>query len=186
MNQKKAIGFGFRGWMLILFQAIAYITYQVFTQYPLNILADFYGGATVVSRYYSICAVVGIFIQLLLVGPISRLKNLKAFCCTLGGVSLVLAFFVMTQPAGPLWYICYSLINVTSVLYATMTLGLLVGQWFPTRKGTVMGIERWRSRSQTVCSGLSPTLCSDLSQWVWVPTSPAHSCRSSSSPLSAG
>ena len=140
MNQKKAIGFGFRGWMLILFQAIAYITYQVFTQYPLNILADFYGGANLVSRYYSICAVVGIFIQLLLVGPISRLKNLKAFCCTLGGVSLVLAFFVMTQPAGPLWYICYSLINVTSVLYATMTLGLLVGQWFPTRKGTVMGI----------------------------------------------
>ncbi len=140
MIQKKAIGFGFRGWMLILFQAIAYITYQVFTQYPLNILADFYGGATVVSKYYSICAIVGIFIQLLLVGPISRLKNLKAFCCTLGGVTLVLAFFVMSQPAGPIWYICYSLINVTSVLYATMTLGLLVGQWFPIRKGTVMGI----------------------------------------------
>jgi hypothetical protein len=138
MIQKKAIGFGFRGWMLILFQAIAYITYQVFTQYPLNILADFYGGATVVSKYYSICAIVGIFIQLLLVGPISRLKNLKAFCCTLGGVTLVLAFFVMSQPAGPIWYICYSLINVTSVLYATMTLGLLVGQWFPIRKG--MGI----------------------------------------------
>ena len=140
MNQKKAIGFGFRGLMLILFQAVAYITYQVFTQYPLNILADFYGGATVVSKYYSICAVVGIFIQLLLVGPISRLKNLKAFCCTLGGVTLVLAFFVMSQPVGPIWYICYSLINVTAVLYATMTLGLLVGQWFPTRKGTVMGI----------------------------------------------
>ena len=140
MNQKKAIGFGFRGWMLILFQAIAYITYQVFTQYPLNILANFYGGATVVSKYYSICAVVGIFIQLLLVGPISKLKNLKAFCCTLGGVTLVLAFFVMSQPAGPIWFICYSLINVTSVLYATMTLGLLIGQWFPTRKGTVMGI----------------------------------------------
>jgi MFS family permease len=140
MIKKKAIGFGFRGWMLILFQAIAYITYQVFTQYPLNILSDFYGGATVVSKYYSICAVVGIFIQLLLVGPISKLKNLKAFCCTLGGVTLVLAFFVMTQSAGPIWYICYSLINVTSVLYATMTLGLLVGQWFPTRKGTVMGI----------------------------------------------
>ena len=140
MEEKKIRGFGFRGWMLILFQAIAYITYQVFTQYPLNILADFYGGANVVSKYYSICAVVGIFIQLLLVRPISRLKNLKAFCCILGAVSLVLAFFVMTQPAGPVWYVCYSLINVTSVLYATMTLGLLVGQWFPTRKGTVMGI----------------------------------------------
>jgi len=140
LQQKKSVGFGFRGWMLILFQAIAYITYQVFTQYPLNILSDFYGGATVVSKYYSICAVVGIFIQLLLVRPISKLKSLKNFCCTLGAVSLVLAFFVMTQSAGPVWYVCYSLINVTSVLYATMSLGLLVGQWFPTRKGTVMGI----------------------------------------------
>ena len=140
MSQKKTVGFGFRGCMLILFQAVAYMTFQCFTQYPLNILADFYGGANVVSRYYSICAIVGIFIQLLLIGPVSRVKNLKALCCTLGGVTLALAFVVMSQPAGPLWYICYSLINVTSVLYATFTLGLLVGQWFPTRKGTVMGI----------------------------------------------
>ncbi|MCQ2406346.1 MAG: MFS transporter [Oscillospiraceae bacterium] len=139
-NAKKPIGFGFRGWMLILFQAIAYITYQVFTQYPLNILSDFYGGATVVSKYYSICAIVGIFIQILLIGPISRLKSLKNFCCTLGAITMVLALGVMFAPAGALWFVCYSLINVTSVLYATMTLGLLVGQWFPTRKGSVMGI----------------------------------------------
>ena len=140
MSQKKPIGFGFRGWMLILFQAIAYITFQVFTQYPLNILSDFYGGATVVSKYYSICAIVGILIQLILVPVIGKMKNLKALCCTLGGVTLVLAYVVMSQPAGTLWIVCYCLINVTSVLYATMTLGLLVGQWFPTRKGTVMGI----------------------------------------------
>ena len=140
MKEKKSIGFGFRGWMLILFQAIAYITYQVFTQYPLNILSDFYGGANVVSQFYSICAIVGIFIQILLIGPISKLKSLKNFCVTLGGVTLVLALGVMYVPAGTLWYVCYALINVTSVLYATMTLGLLVGQWFPTRKGSVMGI----------------------------------------------
>ena len=71
MSQKKTVGFGFRGCMLILFQAVAYMTFQCFTQYPLNILADFYGGANVVSRYYSICAIVGIFIQLLLIGPVS-------------------------------------------------------------------------------------------------------------------
>ena len=60
MEQKRVRGFGFRGWMLILYQAIAYITFQVFTQYPLNILAPFYGGAQKVSSIYSICAVVGI------------------------------------------------------------------------------------------------------------------------------
>lgn len=126
--------------MLILFQAIAFITFQVFTQYPLNILNEFYGGATLVSKYYSISAVVGIFIQLLLVRHVARMKNLKQFCCILGGITLVLAVVVMSQPAGSIWYISYSLINITAVLYATMTLGLLIGQWFPTRKGTVMGI----------------------------------------------
>ena len=56
MEQKKTRGFGFRGWMLILYQAIAYITFQCFTQYPLNILADFYGGSQKVANIYSIFA----------------------------------------------------------------------------------------------------------------------------------
>ena len=50
MNQKKTVNFGFRGWMLIIYQAIAFVTYQVFTNYPLNILADMYGGAQVLSK----------------------------------------------------------------------------------------------------------------------------------------
>ena len=138
--QKKSIGFGFRGWMLILYQAIAYVTFQCFTQYPLNILSDFYGGATVVSKYYSITAMVGIVIQLLLVRPFSRAKNVKLIGTVLGAITLVLAIGVMALPPMPLWYVCYAAINVFSVLYATFTLGILVGQWFPTRKGTVMGI----------------------------------------------
>ena len=47
--QNKVRGFGFRGWMLIVYQAIAYLAFQCFTQYPLNILADFYGGAQKIS-----------------------------------------------------------------------------------------------------------------------------------------
>ncbi len=140
MQQKRSIGFGFRGWMLIIYQAIAYITYQAFTQYPLNILADLYGGAQTVSKLYSICAIVGIFIQLILVRPISRMKNVKLFGTILGAITLVLAALVMTLSAGTGWYVCYALINVFAVLYATFSLGILVGQWFPTRKGTVMGI----------------------------------------------
>ncbi len=138
--QTKVRGFGFRGWMLIIYQAIAYITFQVFTQYPLNILADLYGGAQTVSRLYSICAIVGILIQLALVGVISKMKNIKLFGSILGAITLVLAFLVMTLPAGTGWFICYALINIFAVLYATFSLGILVGQWFPTRKGTVMGI----------------------------------------------
>ena len=140
MEQKKSISFGFRGTMLIIYQFIAYITFQVFTQYPLNILADMYGGAQTVSKLYSICAIVGILVQLALVGTISKMRNVKAFGSILGAITLVLAFMVMTLPPGTGWMVCYALVNIFAVLYATFSLGILVGQWFPTRKGTVMGI----------------------------------------------
>ena len=138
--QKKSIGFGFKGWMLILFQAIAYVAFQSFTQYPLNILADFYGGATKISSIYSICAIVGIVIQVVLVSFIAKMKSIKKFSIVLGAITLVLAFLVMTMPPMPVWYVAYALINIFAVLYSTLAIGLLVGQWFPTRKGTVMGI----------------------------------------------
>ena len=140
MEQKKVRGFGFRGWMLILYQAIAYITFQCFTQYPLNILADFYGGSQKVANIYSICAVVGIVVQILLAGVVAKMKKIKLFGTILGAVTLILAFLVMTLPAGTGWDVSYAIINVVSVLYATFALGILVGQWFPTRKGIVMGI----------------------------------------------
>ncbi len=138
--QNKVRGFGFRGWMLIVYQAIAYLAFQCFTQYPLNILADFYGGAQKISGIYSTCAVIGILVQLVLVGLIAKMKSIKKFGVILGAVTMVLAFIVMTAAPGPLWYGAYAVINIVSVLYSTLALGLLVGQWFPTRKGTVMGI----------------------------------------------
>ena len=46
-TQKQRLGFGFFGWMLMIFQGGAFFTQVVFTNYPMNILADFYGGAKV-------------------------------------------------------------------------------------------------------------------------------------------
>ena len=114
--QNKVKGFGFRGWMLIIYQAIAYIAFQCFTQYPLNILADFYGGAQKVSGIYSVCAIVGILIQIILVSWISKMKSIKAFATILGAVTMVLAFIVMTAAPSPLWYGAYAVINVVAVL----------------------------------------------------------------------
>ena len=64
MESKKVVGFGGRGWLLMIYQALAYVTFQVFTQYPLNILADLYGGAQLISKIYSTAAIVGIVVQL--------------------------------------------------------------------------------------------------------------------------
>lgn len=138
--QNKVKGFGFRGWLLIIYQAIAYLAFQTFTQYPLNILADFYGGAQKISGIYSVCAVVGILIQIILVSWLAKMKSIKAFASILGAITMILAFLVMSMPPSPVWYAAYAVINVVAVLYSTLALGLIVGQWFPTRKGTVMGI----------------------------------------------
>lgn len=140
MTQKKSINFGFRGWMLIIYQAIAFVTFQVFTNYPLNILADFYGGPQMLSKIYSICGILGVLAQLCMAGVIARIKSIKLFGSVLGIITLALGLGIMTLPAGPLWLVCYAIENIAAVLYATFSIGILVGQWFPTRKGTIMGI----------------------------------------------
>lgn len=140
--EKKTVNFGFRGWMLILYQAIAFVTYHVFTNYPLNILADFYGGAQRLSAVYSACAIIGVIAQLALANVIAKMKSVKAFGTVLGLITLVLGFGIMTIPfrSANIWLVCYALENVIAVLYATFSIGILVGQWFPRRKGTIMGI----------------------------------------------
>lgn len=140
MESKKIIGFGGRGWLLMIYQALAYVTFQVFTQYPLNILADLYGGAQLISKIYSTAAIVGIIIQLLLAGVIARSSHIKAIGSVLGIITIGLAAGIMFVPAGMAWLVIYAVINVTAVLYGTFSIGLLIGQWFPRRKGTVMGI----------------------------------------------
>lgn len=140
MQQKKSINLGFRGWMLVLYQAIAFVTYQVFTNYPLNILSEMYGDAETVSAVYTVGAIVGIIVQLFLANQIGKVKSVKTLSAVLGAIALILSFLVMVVPAGAGWYIVYGLANVFTVIYATFTIGVIVGQWFPTRKGTIMGI----------------------------------------------
>lgn len=150
-THKKSIGYGFRGWLLILFQAIAFVTYTVCTNYPLNILNGLFDGFAggegqgmqLLSMIYTIAAIVAIIIQLLLANKIGKAKSIKAICMVLGCVSLVLLLLMMVLSpftATVPWLICYGIVNVTSVVYATFAVGILIGQWFPTRKGTVMGI----------------------------------------------
>ena len=158
MQQKKSINFGFRGWMLIIFQAIAFLAFTAFTNYPMNLLASsgFYGGFTmteagpvgtaVVSNTYTIAAIITIVIQLILSRFMSKIKNMKAISMILGAISLGLAAFItfyppsMTETPNWLWIILYALEYITVTMYATFTIGVLIGQWFPRRKGTVMGI----------------------------------------------
>ena len=77
MEKKKNLGFGFRGWMLILYQAIAFFTFTVFTNFPMNILADMYGGAKTISTIYTVATIVGIVFQLIFTRFIGKIKSIK-------------------------------------------------------------------------------------------------------------
>ena len=73
MEQSKVKGFGVRGWMLIIWIATAFLAYVAVGNYPLNILADLYGGQATISTIYTVASVVGIIIQLALGGFVGKM-----------------------------------------------------------------------------------------------------------------
>jgi len=150
---KKSIGFGTRGWLLIVYQFVAFVAYTIFTNYPLNILSDQYNPMVdtatsnqQVAMLYTGGAIVGIIVQLIVSSFVGKMKSIKNFGIILGLISIILGFCISLIPMNingnpnTLWAVCYFLINVIVTMWATFAIGILVGQWFPTRKGTVMGI----------------------------------------------
>lgn len=146
MEQTKTqrLGFGFFGWMLMIFQGGAFFTQVVFTNYPMNILAEFYGGVTFVPIVFTIGTFVAIFLQLALSKNIGKIRNMKNLTLTFGAISLimgcVIAFYPVPFGISAIWIAAYFIESVCVNMYCTFTCGILVGQWFPRRKGTIMGI----------------------------------------------
>lgn len=146
MEQKARKGYGGRGWLLIAWIATAFLAYMVIGNYPLNILSDLYGGQQVLSTIYTVASVIGIIVQLVLGNVIGRMKSIKKFGTIMGLLSILALLGIMLIPGyipGPaqmVWRVVYGAGTVLSVMYGTFSLSILVGQWFPTRKGGVMGI----------------------------------------------
>lgn len=142
MEQKKNLGFGFRGWILILVLFLGFMTFQVFTNFPLNILSDFYGGSQTISAIYTAGCAVGIVLQLILSSMMPKIKSVKKMAAIFGAIAMVAAIGVTFIPffLTKVWYVAYFLINVFSTIYVLFSLSILAGQWFPRRKGTIMGL----------------------------------------------
>ncbi len=140
MEQKKIKGYGLRGWFLIIWIATAFLAYMVIGNYPLNVLSDLYGGQQTLSMVYTVASLVGLIIQIIASGALGKMKSIKTFGVIMGILSIVTLVGIMLVPAGGLWMACYALGTVFSVMYGTFALSILIGQWFPTRKGGVMGI----------------------------------------------
>jgi len=142
MQQKHNVGLGFRGWMLAIYQFLAYLAMVCFTNWPMNGLGDLYGGAQSVSSIFTIASVVGIVVQLILSRNIGKIRNIKQLSIILGIIAMVAALGVMVVPPSSLglWKVFYFIACLVIIVWCTFIIGILIGQWFPRRKGTVMGI----------------------------------------------
>lgn len=142
MEQKKSIGFGLRGWLLIIVLFTGFMMFQVFTNFPLNILSDFYGGAQKIAMIYTAGTLIGIVLQIILSIFIGKIKSIKIMTAIFGVIAMISAIGTAAIPFTQLnlWYVCYFIVNLTSTIYALFGLSIIAGQWFPRRKGTVMGL----------------------------------------------
>ncbi|MCD8366094.1 MAG: hypothetical protein LUC83_09885 [Clostridiales bacterium] len=149
MAQKKSLGFGARGWMLIFVMFSGMVAFMVFRNYPVNILSDFYGGATVTAMLSTIGSIVGVVIQLTLSRLFGRIKSVKRLTCVIGIIAIACAYAQCAIPIDMsigqcsmlrLWQVLFFIECVSVTTYGVFLLSVLAGQWFPRRKGTVMGI----------------------------------------------
>ena len=146
MGQSKVKGYGSRGWVLIIWIATAFLAYTAIGNYPLNILADLYGGQAVLSTIYTVASIIGVIVQLVASSFIGKLKSVKKLGAIMGVLSIIALLGIMFIPGyipgtmQMVWRVVYGLGTVLSVMYGTFALSILVGQWFPTRKGSVMGL----------------------------------------------
>lgn len=140
MQQKKSINLGFRGWMLVIYQFLAYMALMCFHNWPMNGLSEFYGGAQTITTVFTVASVLGIAIQVIVSRNIGKIKNIKALSVILGVIAMSASFGLMVIPPSTAWLVSYFIACLVIAVWCTFVIGILIGQWFPRRKGTVMGI----------------------------------------------
>ncbi len=161
---KKVKGFGGRGWILIIVLFLGFFMFQTFTNYPVNILAeDFLGGthasgAQFVAMLMTVGTFCGIAFQLIISQFIGKIKSIKRIAMIFGIIALACAWMVagfaqnfMNPVFLNAWYVVYFIENFSVTIYALFFMSIIAGQWFPTRKGTIMGIS---TIAYPLCNGV--------------------------------
>ena len=142
MNQNVK-GFGARGWILMIYQFLAYIAFVCFTNWPMNALGSYYdpvNGTQGVAKIYTMAAILGVVIQVIASPFIGKIKSIYRLSIVMGVISIAASFGVMMATPGKLWNACYFVACLFVIIWSTFIIGILIGQWFPRRKGTVMGL----------------------------------------------
>lgn len=174
METTKIRGFGFRGSMLIIYQFFAFGVYCVINQigqnmYPMLNNSEWNG--TLISVVYTIASVVAIVLQFIFGQKIANSGKLKITSIILLLLAAVFTIGIATIRSSEfLWLLCWGLAIFTSVVGATFVVSTIVGQWFPRRKGTVMGIA---TLAFPVINGIALTIFTRLlakgQLFAWLP-----------------
>jgi len=145
---KKPVGFGFRGTMLIIYQALGYAVYTAFTNFPSNVLSANYGGATTTTLMTLIGTPLGFVISYFIIAPnIGKIKSFKKLLLILGPIALAFSVLICIIPAQTasgtslqwVWAVCFLFNNQLMSYWGCSFATYIIGNWFPRRKGTVMG-----------------------------------------------
>ncbi|MCI8992626.1 MAG: hypothetical protein HFG80_07920 [Eubacterium sp.] len=140
MRVLKSMNFGAKGWILLFYTFMAFAAQIVFTGYVQNVLADLYGGGVHVSSIYTAATIAALAVQIILSGFMAKIKSIHKISIILGAIALAGALGVTFVPAGMMWDVCYFVTVFMVAMWALYSLQMLIGQWFPTKKGTFMGI----------------------------------------------
>ncbi len=143
--QKKSISLGGRGTILMLYQFFGFGVYCAINQVGQNVYPNilYFGklDPNSVALWYFLGSVLAVIIQLIFGKKIANSGHLKGTSIIL--MSLAGAFTIGMACFGnneKLWLACWFIGVTLSIVGATFIISTMVGQWFPTRKGTVMGI----------------------------------------------
>ena len=143
-EEKKKWGLGSRGWVLTLYTFLGFATWLAFGNYPINVLNPKYEGMfgwnpTYTSVAYSVATLLVVIFQLLIAKRIAA-SNVKRSTLIFGSMTLVMGLAIALITNQPLFLLFFILFRIFGDTWALVCNGILVGQWFPTRKGTVMGV----------------------------------------------
>ena len=143
MEKQQRLGFGGRGSILMIYQILAYAGYTAFTNFPQNILSSFYGGTQRLTFMNLIGSLLGYVITYFVISPrIGKMKSVKRVGMYIGFLALIVCACLCIIPPSQsaLWCVFFVLTLITTQLWGCFFVTLLIGNWFPRRKGTVMGI----------------------------------------------
>lgn len=163
MNNKKqnAVSFGAKGWWVIIYSILAFFLEASLNSDGTNVLAPAYSASLGLPEgtIYSLigwAGLVGVVIHIILGQVIKRIGPKRTLCVAflLGAVGMLIESFSTT--AG-IFFLGRCLLNGALTNASFMGCAVLCANWFPKRKGLVMGYTTW---GLNICSLVGVALLS--------------------------